>query len=134
MRATAYCGLTEELTEQNFFLPLCDKHGLLGEPDESAVTRALLSEPPPPPRQPDAAAADDNLEVTVEIVHASPDFGICDDDVEALATNPHAAPNRPPTIHTEVHTLSLAPADGPAAASAEAGTQTAPTVNHYDWL
>jgi len=30
MHASAYCGLTDYLNEANFFLPLCEKHGLLG--------------------------------------------------------------------------------------------------------
>ena len=31
MHASAYCGLTDYLTEENFFLPLCEKHKLLDE-------------------------------------------------------------------------------------------------------
>lgn len=30
MQLAAYCGLTDHLTETNFFTPLCTKHGLLG--------------------------------------------------------------------------------------------------------
>eukprot|EP00966_Prymnesium_polylepis_P003289 75707-Prymnesium_polylepis.1 len=34
MHTSVYCGLTDYLTESNFFLPLCDKHGLMGSPRE----------------------------------------------------------------------------------------------------
>mgnify|MGYP000689135448 CR=1 FL=1 len=29
LHAAAYCGLTDELSETNFLMPLCDKYGLL---------------------------------------------------------------------------------------------------------
>jgi len=31
LHVSAYCGMTDYLTKQNFFLPLCEKHKLLGE-------------------------------------------------------------------------------------------------------
>ena len=31
MHASAYCGLTDYLTKENFFMPLCEMHNLLGE-------------------------------------------------------------------------------------------------------
>ena len=43
MHASAYCGLTEELTEDNFFLPLCEKHGFLGEKGSEMHERELRS-------------------------------------------------------------------------------------------
>ena len=33
MHASAYCGLTDYLTKENFFMPLCEVHNLLGEGD-----------------------------------------------------------------------------------------------------
>ena len=33
LHIAAYCGLTDELTERNFFLPVCEKYGLLGQGD-----------------------------------------------------------------------------------------------------
>ena len=33
LHAAAYCGLTEELTENNFLMPICNKYGLLSSGD-----------------------------------------------------------------------------------------------------
>ena len=45
MHCTAYCGLTDHLTEANFFNPLSKKHGLLGSAKirevESAAVRNI---------------------------------------------------------------------------------------------
>ena len=47
LQLSAYCGLTEELTEANFFFPIVDKYDLLGEgalrvEEEASVKRAGL--------------------------------------------------------------------------------------------
>ena len=31
LHASAYCGLTQSLTEDNFFIPICERHHLLGD-------------------------------------------------------------------------------------------------------
>ena len=42
LHASAYCGLTEELSAQNFFLPVADKFGLFGEGKEREEEVAAL--------------------------------------------------------------------------------------------
>ena len=53
MHASAYCGLTDYLTEENFFLPICDKHHLLDEgiiKEEELARSAWRTRSPPAPR------------------------------------------------------------------------------------
>jgi len=42
MHCTAYCGLTDHLTEANFFMPLSKKHGLLGAKKIQVVESAAV--------------------------------------------------------------------------------------------
>ena len=42
MHCTAYCGLTDHLTEANFFIPLSKKHGLLGSKKIQQVESAAV--------------------------------------------------------------------------------------------
>ena len=43
MHCSAYCGLTDHLTEANFFIPLSKKHGLLGAAnDQGKSSRPLV--------------------------------------------------------------------------------------------
>lgn len=42
MHCTAYCGLTDHLTEANFFTPLSKKHGLLGSKKIQEVELAAV--------------------------------------------------------------------------------------------
>jgi hypothetical protein len=42
MHCTAYCGLTDHLTEANFFIPLSTKHGLLGSKKIQQVESAAV--------------------------------------------------------------------------------------------
>ena len=74
------------LQNPSFQLQLCAlayRHSLLHEPDEAAVSRALLSEPLAPPSVPDYLAQQPPVEVT-----CAPDFGISGDDQEAGAKAP----------------------------------------------
>ena len=42
MHCSAYCGLTDHLTEANFFIPLSKKHGLLGGGKIKEIEQAAL--------------------------------------------------------------------------------------------
>jgi predicted protein tyrosine phosphatase len=111
------------LQNPNFQLQLCalaHRNGLLYEPDEAAISRALLSEPLAPPASPSARPTPPMLEE----VACAPDFGIVGDE------EPRETPGALswPPVGAEAGGGAGATAPAPAdvaqeAAPAEAGTE-----------
>ena len=92
------------LQNPSFQLQLCAlayRHSLLHEPDEAAVSRALLSEPLAPPPPPESLVQQPPVEVT-----SAPDFGIAGDDQEAGAKAPanELTPTSTPTRNANAWT------------------------------